>query len=160
LKAFSIAQATPPSLILGLEGLVTPDGAPTPLAKTATSLARELRKLSPLLLTLQPSADTAKWNENTRPTRSGGAMPPNAGSDFRLTAWTDPKGRDVLIIASLRPDRPVPIRIDKTGAAAWYDALTKKRIVPANESISFVLSPGNGRILVRGMPLNHQGKAP
>ena len=136
-----------------LEGLVTPYGAPTPLAEAATALARELRTLSSLLLTLQPSTDTAKWSENTR---SEDAPPDDAGKDFRLTAWTDPEGRDVLIIASLRLDRPVPIRIDKTGATAWHDALTEERIMPADESISFVLSAGHGRILVRGGLLNHE----
>ena len=44
------------------------------------------------------------------------------------------------------------MRIDKAGAAAWHDAFTKERIMPDDDTISLVLSSGNGRILIQGTP--------
>jgi len=111
-------------------GMVKFDGTPLPIYATATTLAQELQKLSPLLLTLAP------------------ANPPsNIGGDVRVGSFVDGDNHPVLIVASTRPDTTVTARVDVTGN--WQDALSREVFAATNGTLIVPLSPGDGRVLVK-----------
>lgn len=111
-----------------LEGLVYPDGKPTAMYGPAAELAKELGRLSPLLLSLKP------------------AEPVEVEGDARVGSFTDAKGRRVLIVASTRPDAAVTAKLKVSGS--WKDALSGERFVAGDGALVVVLRAGSGRILV------------
>jgi hypothetical protein len=114
-----------------LEGLIDPEGKPTPMYAPATALAREMGKLAPLLLTLKPVAC------------------PHFEGDARVGSFVDGKRRRVLIVASTRPDQAVSVRITVRLASAWRDQLTDEVFAPENGVLTVPLALGAGRVLVR-----------
>jgi hypothetical protein len=115
-----------------LEGLVEPDGKPTPMYAPATALARELGRLSPLLLSLRPAAG-----------------PSHIEGDARVGSFVDGEGHRVLIVASVRPDQAVSVRLTMRSASPWKDRLTGEVLVPKNGVLTIPLAPGAGRVLMR-----------
>lgn len=115
-----------------LEGLVEPDGKPTPMYAPATALARELGTLSPLLLSLKRAA-----------------APPRIEGDARIGGFVDGSGRRVLIVASACPDKAIDVTLRLRSAAAWKDQLTGEILTPQNGVLTVPLDPGAGRVLVR-----------
>jgi hypothetical protein len=114
-----------------LEGLIDPDGNPTPMYATAAELARELGKLSRLLLSLKPAEP-----------------PADVQGEVRVGSFTDDAGHSVLIIASARPDQAVTAGVSANATHAWQDALTAERFTPKEGRLSVPLGPGGGRVLV------------
>jgi hypothetical protein len=114
-----------------LEGLIDPDGNPTPMYATAAELAHELGKLSRLLLSLKPAEP-----------------PADVQGEVRVGSFTDDAGHSVLIIASARPDQAVTAGVSANAAHAWQDALTAERFTPKEGRLSVPLGPGGGRVLV------------
>ncbi len=113
-----------------LHGMVKPDGTPLPIYTTATTLAQELQKLSPLLLTL-----------------TAASPPSNIAGDVRVGSFVDGDNHPVLIVASTRPDIAVTARVDVTGN--WQDALSGEVFAATNGTLIVPLSPGDGRVLVK-----------
>ena len=116
-----------------LEGLVDPEGRATPMYACATQLAQEMRTLAPLLMSCKP-----------------GGSPPNVQADARAGAFTENRGRSVLIVASSRPDSPVTARFKADSDAPWKDALTGELLTPRDQVLEVPLGPGCGRVLFRG----------
>ena len=115
-----------------LEGLVEPDGKPTPMYAPATALAHELGRLSPLLLSLKRAA-----------------APSRIEGDARVGSFVDGNRRRVLIVASVRPDQAIDVKIRLRSAAAWKDQLTGEILTPQDGVLTVPLTPGAGRVLVR-----------
>ena len=112
-----------------LEGLTDPQEAPTAMYGPASDLAKELRRLAPLLLSLKPNG------------------PAVVQGDFRVGSFKDGSGHPVLIVASARPDVAVNVQVAVDSDAPWKDALTGESFTPQNKVLSLALSPGSGRAL-------------
>ncbi|UCH36353.1 MAG: hypothetical protein JSV65_08365 [Armatimonadota bacterium] len=115
-----------------LEGLIHPDGRPTPMYAAATELARELGTVAPLLLSLQ----------RTEP-------PENVEGDARVGSFVDGGGRRVLIVASTRPDAAVTARVSVGAAGAWKDKISGEVFTPEDGTLIIPLAPGAGRVLAQ-----------
>jgi len=115
-----------------LEGLIDPQGAPTPMYDAASTLAKDIRQLSPLLMSLKPAA--------SRSAPQG---------DLRVGNFIDAAGRPVLIVASTRPDAPVTARFKVDSDSAWRDEVTGESLTPRDSVLEVSLVPGGGRVLVR-----------
>jgi len=115
-----------------LDGLINVDGSPRPLYSTAETLARELGKLAPLLMSLKPAEQTA---EISGPARAG--------------SFKDPNGNPVLIVASARPGEGVTVTVSVTTleTGSWKDALTGEVFSAKNGELAIPLAPGAGRVL-------------
>lgn len=101
-----------------------------PLFGPTVALARELRKLAPLLLTLKPARTSVE-----------------AEGDARVGHFVTPAGKPVLIVASTQPGKPVTVRI-RTSRRSWTDALTGERLAAKSGVLLVALYPGAGRVLV------------
>ncbi len=115
-----------------LEGLVDPHGASTPMYEAASTLARELKQLSRLLMSLKPTA----------------AGPATQG-EVHAGNFVDPAGRQVMIVASTRPDTAVIAKFSVASNDPWRDELTGETLTPADSVLEVKLAPGAGRVLVR-----------
>jgi hypothetical protein len=113
-----------------LDGLINVDGSPRPLYNTAETLARELGKLAPLLMSLKPAEQTA---EISGPARAG--------------SFKDSEDNPVLIVASARPGETVTVSVTTPEPGTWKDALTGEVFTVKNGEIAVPLAPGAGRIL-------------
>jgi hypothetical protein len=114
-----------------LEGLVDAAGKPTPCYTTATALAKEMKKLSPLLLSLKNDGKKLSIN-----------------GDARVGSFTDSRGNRVLIVASTTPGSEVKARVQIEEKARWKDALTGESFTSENGTLEVPLGPGCGRVLV------------
>lgn len=113
-----------------LEGLIDPDGKPTPIYGPTSELAGELSKLAPLVMSLTPAEKAI----------------PVEGS-VRAGSFVDGAGSAVLIIASTDPGKPVEARVPD--ASAWKDALTGETFDPVDGIVTIKLAAGAGRVLVK-----------
>jgi hypothetical protein len=113
-----------------LEGLVDAQGAPTAIHGPASVLAKELRRLAPILMSLKP------------------AGPATAQGDSRIGSFTDASGHPVLIVASARPGAAVNVQVTVDSDQPWRDALTGESFTPQNKALSLALGPGCGKVLV------------
>ena len=132
---FYFLYQTMPKHAENLKGLIDPQGKPLPMYAPATVLAKELHMLSPLLLSLKPAESQFKIQ-----------------GDARVGKFVDDQGREVLIVASLRPDMPIDVQL--TGLTSkvfspWRDALTDETFVPEEDTLKIPLRPGGGRVLVK-----------
>ena len=115
-----------------LEGLIDPAGAPTAMYDAASTLAKELKRLSSLLLSLKPAA--------------GGQA---SLADVRVGNFLDPAGRPVLIVASTQLKSSVTAQFKVESDAAWRDEITGESLTPKDSILEVSLAPGAGRVLVR-----------
>jgi len=116
-----------------LDGMVAADGTPQPIYAPTSELAQELKKLSPLLLALQPVDPPAQVE-----------------GEVRVGSFRDGEGRPVLIVASTRPDAEVSARLRVPGA--WEDALSGEVFQPEGGWLTVRLGPGAGRVLLEQKP--------
>ncbi len=137
-----------------LKGLVGPNGRPTEMYRPVSKLARTLKKLSPLLVHLQPSSFSTSLEDKMMVStfcETGNIptfIPNTVKGDVRLGGFVDQAGRRILIAASTRPDHRVLIRLNRLKhVAAWKDEVTGKGLFAKNGIIEFTLPPGGGRIL-------------
>ena len=114
-----------------LEGLIDPQGAPTAMYGPASDLAKELRRLAPLLMSLKPNG------------------PGTAQGDFRVGSFKDGSGHPVLIVASARPGAAVNVQVAVDSDAPWKDALTGESFTPQGKVLSLALSPGSGKVFAQ-----------
>lgn len=114
-----------------LEGLVDATGRPTPMYAPAERVARELRKLAPLVLALKPVE-----------------KPINVQGDARVGSFVDAQGHAALLVASTRPDKPVVARVGIREPLAWRDTLGRESFESRDGVLAIPLEPGAGRLLV------------
>ncbi len=108
-----------------LEGMIDPEGKPAPIYATVERLAAMLRRLSALLLGLQPAGE------------------PQVTPDGMVGQFRDGQGKRVLILASAQPGKAVELTAP---AGQWRDALTGGAVDTAGHPVS--LPPGGGCVLV------------
>ncbi len=130
---FYFIYQTMPAHAERLEGLIEPDGCPRPLYGPATALARELGKLSPLLLSLGPADQQ-----------------PSPEGDAQVGAFVDAEGHPVLVVASTRPDQPVSATLKGLAVGRWEDALTSEVFEVRDGVLTVPLKAGAGRVLKGG----------
>ena len=116
-----------------LEGLVDPLGKPLPIYAPTTVLAKELGKLSQLILTLKPADFKATVQK-----------------DCRAGCFVDSQERQVIIVASSRPDASIIAELASVPDATWKDALTGETYISKDGNMRVALRPGSGRVLVKG----------
>ena len=115
-----------------LWGMVALDGSPQPIYATASQLAQEMQRVSPLLLALEPSDP-----------------PDEVEGDVRVGSFVDPEGNSVLIVASTRPDAQVTAAVAVDSDEPWLDAISGESITPRENVLTVPLIAGGGRVLVR-----------
>jgi hypothetical protein len=128
---FYFIYQTLPSHPEKLEGLVDSEGKPTPIYDEVTKLAREIAKLSPLLLQLKATSTS-----------------PSVQTEARLAGFVDRTGRRVLILASARPDAAINAKLTGVTAGSWRDAISGETFASADGSMEVPLGPGCGRVLI------------
>lgn len=128
---FYFIYQTLPSHPEKLEGLVDPGGKPKPIYEEVTRLAREMGKLSPLLLQLRSTSAS-----------------PLVQTDARLAGFVDKTGRRVLILASARPDVAINAKLTGVADGSWRDAISDETFTSADGSMEVPLGPGCGRVLI------------
>ncbi len=118
-----------------LEGLVDARGRPTAMYQPASDLARELKKLSPLLMALGPGRGVYAIE-----------------GDVRMGSFTDRLGRPVLIIASTQPGSEVTAKVSAVPDGTWRDQVTGEEFTSTGGALQVPLGPGRGRVLVKNAP--------
>ena len=113
-----------------LWGMVDIEGRPRPIYEPCSTLAKELQKLAPLILSLRPAKP-----------------PPAAEGDVRVGSFVGEGERPVLIVASTRPDAEVTARVAIEGK--WGDAISGETFAAADGTLIVPLAAGAGRVLVR-----------
>lgn len=114
-----------------LDGMVAKDGAVQPIYAPTAALARELQKLSPLLLSLKPAQE-----------------PPKVDDEARAGAFTNRKGQRVLILANMRPDAAITVKVQADDEGRYRDALSGEEFAARNGALEVPLAAGGGRALV------------
>ncbi len=114
-----------------LGGLVDANGDPLPLYATATALAKELKSVSGLMLSLKPATCT-----------------PKVTGDAKVSAFTGKSDRQVLIVASTRPDAAMTAVLGLDCDGDWTDAISGETFTTIGKSLTIPLAPGAGRVLV------------
>lgn len=115
-----------------LEGWIDPQGKPLPMYGPVTELAGELGKLAPLLLALKEGTPAESMDANAY-----------------VGSFVDPKGKPVLIVASISPGEAVTVRVKPAGdTTRWKDALTGEAVAAKDGVVEVKLAPGGGKVLV------------
>ncbi|MCX7599588.1 MAG: hypothetical protein N2512_12095, partial [Armatimonadetes bacterium] len=120
-----------------MDGLVDTEGRPRPLYATVEQLARELKRLAPVLLGLRPVGST-HW-------------PGDKGLPVVFTHFTDRKGRAYLIIANSSPTAAVKVPLQAILAKnriSLTDLLTGEEFVLQAGTSNLPLPPGGGRVML------------
>ena len=112
-----------------LDGLVKPDGTPTPMWEPTAALARELGTLAPVLMGLKADATPVEF-----------------AGEARVGRFRDAKGKAVLIAASTRPAAAQTVTVKAEGK--WKDALTGEVLEAKEGELAVGLVAGGGRVLV------------
>jgi hypothetical protein len=112
-----------------LDGLVKPDGAPTPMWEPTAALARELGTLAPVLMALKPDATAVEVQ-----------------GEARVGHFRDANGKSVLIVASTKPAAAQTVTVKIEGK--WKDALTGEALEGKDGALAVALVAGGGRVLV------------
>lgn len=113
-----------------LDGMVGADGAVQPVYAPTSQLAQELGRLAALLLSLTPRDAKVALD-----------------GEARVGCFADGKGRDVLIVASLRPDSAISVRLTLGSERRLRDALTGETFKTEERVLRVSLPPGAGRVL-------------
>ena len=134
-----------------LEGLIDPDGKPTPMYAPTSALARELARLSPLLLPVR----RLRFVEARAPDRCAGCARRSSTARCawgalwmvkaaRFGSWPAraPTGRSP-------PAAGGPVRIGTAADGEWRDALTGEVLAAREGTLTVTLAAGGGRALVR-----------
>ena len=112
-----------------LDGLVKPDGTPTPMWESTAALAREMKTLTPVLMGLKADA-----------------TPAEVQGEARAGRFRDAEGKPVLIVASTKPGAAQTVTLKAEGK--WKDALTGEGIEAKDGETVVGLVAGGGRVLV------------
>lgn len=117
----------------GLQGLSDADGNSSPLYDEATVLAASMKRLTPLLLSLQ----------------FNGAFPIQELGDVLVGQYVTDSGQPVVIVASKHPETAVTASIKLTGPGIRQDVLSKEQFVRGgNGMMNLPLDAGAGRVLM------------
>lgn len=114
-----------------LEGLIDPQGQPTPMYAPTAKLVEELNKLSPLVMSLVPTG-----------------VQPEVEGDTRAGSFADNVGRRILIVASTTPGEATMANVKVVPDGSWRDELTEDIFHSTDGTLELPLAPGCGRVLV------------
>jgi hypothetical protein len=137
-----------------LEGLVSPEGKPTPIYSSVSQLAGELQQLKSILASAHPTDLSIRLENHITSrtfTESNGfeVFCSNVvKGDVRLGSFRSDKGNDILILASTRPGLSFDVRIETPDIGNWKDFITGEDFHPMEKGLTIPLTSG-GRVLMR-----------